>query len=168
APTRAPRELANALRLAKAGVPTPEVVAYAVYPAMRLFARSDVVTRLVAGAPFPEAWRGAAAGQPRLEIVRALAQLLRTLREAGALHPDLNLRNVLVTTSASGPIACVLDVDRIEFGEPRSNTIGRRNLARVLRSARKWHRAWGVDLDNHDTAHVLAESLLSAPPRRPS
>jgi len=47
-------------RLADAGVPTPEIVAYAVYPAFGPFARADVATRALDGRDFPEAWRAAA------------------------------------------------------------------------------------------------------------
>src|SRR3954470_22831790 len=36
-PTRAPHELRTALRLAEAQVPTPEVIAYAIYPAGAVF-----------------------------------------------------------------------------------------------------------------------------------
>src|SRR5919205_114439 len=46
-PTRAPRELDVALRLARLGVPTPEVVAFATYPAGPLVRRADVLTREV-------------------------------------------------------------------------------------------------------------------------
>jgi hypothetical protein len=47
--TRAPFELATALRLASAGVRTPEIIAYATYPAGALFRRSDVATREIVG-----------------------------------------------------------------------------------------------------------------------
>src|SRR5208337_2439154 len=93
APTRAPVELATALRLAHAGVPTPEVVAYAVYPAFGPLARADVATRALHGADFPEAWRTAVRGVERTSLLAALAALLRALRAAGALHRDLNLKN---------------------------------------------------------------------------
>src|SRR5215467_3319533 len=48
-PTRAPIELDASLRLAAAGVPTPELLAYAIYPAPFGLRRADVVTREVAG-----------------------------------------------------------------------------------------------------------------------
>src|SRR5206468_7012947 len=49
APTRAPYELAVSLRLTKHGVPTPEIVAYAVYRAgpLPFLRRSDVASREV-------------------------------------------------------------------------------------------------------------------------
>ena len=162
-PTRAPRELANALRLARAGVPTPEVVAYAVYPAMWPLARADVMTRRVAGVVFPDAWRAAEDGTARTEIVQALATLLLRLRDAGALHPDLNLRNVLIAGAARTRRAFVLDVDRVEFGRPGSRSIAARNLARVVRSARKWKSAWGVDLEDESSTRVLSMTVAGEP-----
>ena len=44
-PTRAPHELAVALRLRELGVPTPDVLMYALSPAPILLRRADVVTR---------------------------------------------------------------------------------------------------------------------------
>ena len=44
APTRAPQELAISLELVRRGVPTPAVVAYALYPPGALLQRSDVAT----------------------------------------------------------------------------------------------------------------------------
>lgn len=165
APTRAPQELANALRLASAGVPTPEVVAYAVYPAFWRFARADVVTRRIAGRALPEAWRDAA--EPaRGEIVRALATLLGRLRDAGARHPDLNLRNVLIAQGERAPTAFVLDVDRIVFGAPGSRETAERNLARILRSADKRRDEWGVDLRAAAALRVLSSSVTGEPDGR--
>jgi hypothetical protein len=144
-PTRAPGELAAALRLAGAGVPTPEVLAYAVYPAWGPFARADVVTRLLDGVALPEAWRAAATSDARWALIEALARLLAELRGAGAHHPDLNVRNVLVMDGAGGPTAAVLDVDRVEFGAAGDVAIAERNVRRLLRSMRKERVGFGVD-----------------------
>jgi ribosome maturation factor RimP len=43
--------------------------------------------------------------------------------------------------------AFVLDVDRVEFGAPGSADIAARNLARLIRSARKWRKRWNLDID---------------------
>jgi 3-deoxy-D-manno-octulosonic acid kinase len=159
APTRAPRELATALRLADAGVPTPEVVAYAVYPVVGPLARADVATRALRGTDFPDAWRATADGTARQALLAALAALLRSLRAAGALHPDLNLKNVFITPDAAGPTASVLDVDRVEFGTAGSAQIGAENLARLMRSARKWRKRWNLDIDEFTDLAPLADTL---------
>ena len=146
APTRAPRELAAALRLAAAGVPTPELLAYAVYPAMGPFARADVATALIDGVALPEAWPATLTVDESWVLVNALATLLEALRRAGAHHPDLNVRNVLVADGQGGKTAAVLDVDRVVFGKPDDVSLSARNLDRLLHSMRKEQIGWGVNL----------------------
>jgi hypothetical protein len=155
-PTRAPRELANALRLANAGVPTPEVVAYVVYPVVGPLARADVATRALRGADFPDAWRAAGDEVARKSLLAALATLLRSLRGAGALHPDLNLKNVFITPNGDGPTAFVLDVDRVEFAAAGSASVAAQNLSRLIRSARKWRKRWNLDIDEFTDLAPLA------------
>jgi hypothetical protein len=159
APTRAPVELANALRLANAGVPTAEVVAYAVYPAIGPFARADVATRRLLGMDFPDAWRATGDGAERKALLAALATLLRALRAAGAMHPDLNLKNIFITPNGDGPTAFVLDVDRVVFGAPGSGEIASRNLSRLIQSARKWRKRWNLDIDEFTDLAPLAATL---------
>lgn len=138
-PTRAPRELDIALRLAQAGVETPEVIAYATYPAGGPFRRSDVATREVIGGR--DLTRVLAAGKrvdDLTSVIVATANLLKALERAGARHPDLNIANILIVHDhVGGNRAIVLDVDRITFGEPNDSRIGAANIARLLRSARK-------------------------------
>jgi Lipopolysaccharide kinase (Kdo/WaaP) family len=158
-PTRAPRELAVALRLELAGVPTPAVIAYAVYPSIGPLARADVATRTLQGADFPDAWRAAADPASRLALVNLLATLLRSLRRAGAFHPDLNLKNIFIRQTGTGPAAYVLDVDRIEFGDGGSAEIAERNLHRLVQSTRKWRARWGLDIDEFTDLAPLADAL---------
>jgi hypothetical protein len=145
APTRAPQELRTVLRLADAGVPTPELIAYATYPAGGPFRRSDVVTREVAGGRDLAAVLAAPGAATEVtSALEATATLLRALERAGARHPDLNVKNVLIETMAGGGYrALVLDVDRVRFGRPGDARVGAANLRRLLRSARKL-RARGV------------------------
>jgi hypothetical protein len=145
-PTRAPLELAAALRLADAGVPTPEVLAYALYPAFGPFVRADVVTRLIHGRALPEAWDATTTDDERWALVDALARLLEELRRAVAHHPDLNVRNVLVLDGGSGPTAAVLDVDRVTFAAAGDDVPVGRNVRRLLRSMAKERIGYGVNL----------------------
>jgi hypothetical protein len=162
APTRAPHELAAALRLAHAGVPTPEVLAYAVYPAIGPFARADVATRLLRGLALPEAWAATTTDDARSALVDALAALLGALRQAGAHHPDLNVRNVLILDGVSGPTAAVLDVDRVGFGAQGDVAIAQKNLERLLRSMRKAHVGYGVNFTPRHSQR-LRTAVGSAP-----
>jgi len=156
-PTRAPHELRTALRLAEAHVPTPEVIAYATYPAGAVFRRSDVATReVVGGKDLADVLARADDGEARSAALAATAELLRALERAGAHHPDLNVTNVLiVATNGLPPRALVLDVDRVGFGERGNVRIGAANVRRLLRSARKL-RASGRIVVSDDELSRLA------------
>lgn len=154
APTRAPAELAAALRLAGAGVPTPEVLAYAVYAAVGPFARADVATRWLGGRALPDAWDGAMTSDARDMLVDALVVLLRALRDAGAHHPDLNARNVLVLDASGTPGAAVLDVDRVSFGQPGARGIAEKNVQRLLRSMLKQRGGRDMTLTSQQVARL--------------
>jgi len=147
-PTRAPYELATAVRLQASGVPTPEIVAYAVHRVAGLCARADVMTRrLPDGRDFPDAWRANASPAARNSVIDAVATLLRALSTVGALHPDLNVKNVYVAGEGATAVAYVLDVDRIDFAP--GPQVSARNFARLARSVRKWNaqQALGVGDD---------------------
>ena len=145
---RAPHELAIAIALRDADVPTPEVVAYAHHRADPLFSRIDVVTSEVSSAR-DLATVLAVSPDDRRVALEATARLISLLARAGAHHADLNLKNVLIVQRAGDATASVLDVDRVTLGLSRDEALAR-NLARLQRSARKW-RARGVlavsDLD---------------------
>jgi hypothetical protein len=147
APTRAPAELATAVRLAAAGVPTPAVLAYLLYPAGPLLRRVDVATLEIAdGADLPaalERWP-----THRALLLSATARLVARLTRAGARHPDLNVKNVLLTVHGDTPLAHVLDVDRIVFGDPGDPGLTDANMDRLARSVRRWHERRGPLLDD--------------------
>lgn len=141
-PTRAPHELRVALRLAQEEVATPEVLGYAAYPAGPLLRRSDVVTREIADAnDLATEIALVSDGAERSAVFAATIELIRALVRAGAVHHDLNLKNVLIARlTATRPTAFVLDVDRVEFRTPGAAEVAAANLRRFLRSARKWQR----------------------------
>ena len=147
APTRAPIELATALRLHQAGVPTPEVIAYAVYDAGTLFRRCDVVTREVAPAEDLASLLQRANDGERRAALSATARLVARLAAAGARHHDLNIKNVLLRRCDDGAMcAYVLDVDRVVFGRAGDGALLEGNLRRLERSARKWREREGLEL----------------------
>lgn len=136
-PTRAPYELSVALQLAAAGIPTPELVAYATYPAGPALRRVDVVTREIEDATdlgtllrtLPH---------DRAAAWAAVTALVAGLTRVGAVHADLNVRNVVVRRGTEGQYeASVLDVDRIVWLGPGDARVGRANLRRLSRSMRK-------------------------------
>lgn len=70
--------------------------------------------------------------------MKAAGQLLRLLHEKGVDHPDLNLKNILISSSPSIAPALVLDLDRARLRSHLSARRRRRMLNRFWRSAVKW------------------------------
>ena len=132
-PTRALRELIASLRLRSAGVATPEVIAFVVYPVGTVFRRSDVITREVKGEDLASILASGPSEERRQVSLETAAALVASLSLAGAHHSDLNLRNILV----SSDVAYILDVDRIRFHVPGDPIVLRANIARLKRSLRK-------------------------------
>jgi 3-deoxy-D-manno-octulosonic acid kinase len=165
-PTRAPYELLVSYVLSAAGVRTPPVMAIAVYRAGVLLRRSDVVTLEVPGRDL-----GAALieGDPssRASWIGSIGQLVRALADAGAWHPDLNVKNILlVPDEAGGERAFVLDVDRIQFAPPGDPNVMGANLDRLERSVRKWRARHGGGFDDRELLRL--REIASAPAPAPA
>jgi 3-deoxy-D-manno-octulosonic acid kinase len=158
-PSRAPWELTASLRLREAGVATPEVVAYLLYPAGLGFCRSDVATRrLPKGEDFPAAWRRASS-EEHDDQLDAVAALLRDLHRVGAHHPDLNAKNVYLSRHGAGGAdgawrAYALDVDRVRFLAPNDALVGAGNSARLRRSLLKWRAREGLVIADSQVARL--------------
>ena len=68
--------------------------------------------------------------------IEATITLLRRLARTWAYHPDLNVKNILISQDEEGELlAYVIDVDTLRFAEKNAEW---KNVARLLRSARKW------------------------------
>jgi hypothetical protein len=160
-PTRGLRELVNSLRLKLAGVPTPEVLAFVSYPAAGLMRRGDVATREIPDShDLSVVLREMPEGEDRDSCIRAVGTLLTSLVKAGAHHPDLNARNVLITwESHHGAVAHVLDVDRIRFHVPGDPMVERANLERLERSLNKLKETEALPITDKDVA--LLESAAA-------
>ncbi len=160
-PTRALRELINSLRLRLAGVPTPEVVAFVTYNAGRIFRRSDVATREIKdGHNLSVVLREVPSGEHRQECLVATGSLLALLAKAGAHHPDLNVRNILVTwEGAAGARAHVLDVDRIHFHIPSDPMVANANIARLERSLKKVREREALEIPDGEIEIIRAAAL---------
>ena len=146
------------------GIPTPEHLAAAVYPS-GIWYRGDLVTRHVpdsrdlAAVLFPGRSLGSrplarsgsrpdgtARRADPLASVEATGRLFRTLHDGGLDHPDLNLKNVLISGTGTGVQALVLDLDGARLGDGVGDAARRRMISRFWRSARKWQRATGIPL----------------------
>jgi hypothetical protein len=150
--TRAPRELAISLTLRRLGVSTPEIVAYATYPAGPMFRRADVVTREVPRSRDLAAALGALSrGDSKRSLLEATGKLLESMSVAGARHPDLNLKNILIADNDFGGVeALVLDVDRVWLHKASAERVLEANLRRLSRSAIKWRRLKALPIEEAD------------------
>jgi len=160
-PTRAPREAAVSLTLQARGIHTPELLAYVLYPAGPGMRRVDVCTRYVANAwDFGAVLHGVAHGLDRGAAERAIVGLLGQLARAGVVHPDLNVKNVLLVPGTQPtPAAWLLDVDVVQFHDGPPVPIMHRNLRRLTRSIRKWHSRHEVPLDEDWLARFSASGM---------
>ena len=144
-PTRAPLELEASLALTRAGVATPEVLAYVLYPPGGILQRSDVCSREVSQSRDLADVLMQGSEAERVAAIAAAAKLVAALAAAGARHHDLNAKNILL---ANGK-AFVLDVDRVTLGESPDAAL-RGNLARLTRSLRKWRDRFRATVSDAD------------------
>lgn len=152
-PTRAPYELAVALKLAAAGIRTPDVLMYGVQRSAFALQRSDVVTReIIGGRDLAAYMQPAVSESERAAAWAAARELVLALDAAGARHHDLNAKNILLAPVARGLEAWVLDVDRVEFHNPGAESARAGNVARLVRSARKWRDEKGAVFDERELA----------------
>jgi tRNA A-37 threonylcarbamoyl transferase component Bud32 len=142
----APRPIAelHASSVARARrVRTPQVVAALVYTAGPLLYRGDIATRLVRDANDLADAVLSDTGQDddaRRAAWRAAGELLRDAFDAGVVHPDLNMRNILVQRTPDGAVAHLIDLDRATVMEAgASDVVRRRMLARLVYGVRATH-----------------------------
>jgi tRNA A-37 threonylcarbamoyl transferase component Bud32 len=163
-PTRAPYELHVSLALTRLGIPTPQVVAFALYPPGGILQRSDVVSLEVPGGHDLAHVLVHGHEETRAAALNAAAALVASLSDAGVRHHDLNAKNVLVASD----VAYVLDVDRVALGVDPGVALDA-NLARLSRSLRKWRERFRARVSEDEIAQLdaLTRDRLRAtyPPR---
>lgn len=151
------REIRAGQRLAKLGIPNPQVEAVLFYPA-GFFFRIEVVTRQVRESQDLVAFL---AGQPspreRSLYFSAIRKLFDQLHRHGVRHRDLNARNLLGSRSSRGWTAWLLDVDAVHFGDPGSPAIDLANRNRLLRSLLKRARLGDLGPSEAEVTHIWRE-----------
>ena len=152
------------MRLRLAQVPTPEVVAFVTYRAGPIFRRSDVATREIKdGHDLSVVLKEVPSGDQRSQCLAATGTLLALLARVGAHHPDLNVRNVLLTWDDShGARAHVLDVDRIRFHVPADPMVARANLERLERSLKKVRERDDISITDDEIESIRTSASVSA------
>jgi 3-deoxy-D-manno-octulosonic acid kinase len=136
---RAFEELRVTERAREAGVRVPEVLA-AAERRLGVGYEALIATRWIEGAVGIDGWiPGRGVDEAGLALRRAGEQI-RRMHDAGIAHPDLNLRNLLVgtTADADSPSVYLIDFDRARLSaRPVEANRRSRDLNRLARSARK-------------------------------
>ena len=139
------------------------MLGFARYDAGPGLCRVDVVSRFI-----PDAFdlgMVAAGLVPELSCAQALPAtqaLLVQLAQQGVVHPDLNVKNVLLTQSARGAQAMIIDVDVVRWeSHDDARAVLDANLRRLTRSAKKWRRQFGCALSD-DALQQFTQSTIAA------
>jgi len=136
---RAFRQLEVAARLRDVGVPTPAILAAGTRRVAWWFHVQAIVTReLAGGQDLLEIAGESLSLSRRRRVLLQCADLVRAMHEAGFLHADLNVTNLVFEHGPEGETLHVLDLDRGRFVDCPSTADRVRNLARLLRSYEKW------------------------------
>jgi len=139
--TRPHRELTASAAARARGIPTPAVVAGAVYRAGPFHYRADLVTELVPdGVDLAEALRRGDDAGPLLD---ATDVLLAGAASAGFFHPDLNAKNVVIRNEPAGLVAYLIDLDRCRVRAHAARGDENAMRARLERSLSKLGRLGG-------------------------
>ena len=118
------------------GVSTPEV-AFAAWSHDRPCRLFLATVRVPASRSVAEILQGIGLGSDRRRALRSAARAVREMHDAGLVHGDLNLRNLMVAETESYPEGFVIDLDRSWFPTEVKENHRAANLARLLRSLEK-------------------------------
>jgi tRNA A-37 threonylcarbamoyl transferase component Bud32 len=137
-------EFALALYARIAGVPTSAPVALRIERAWGPFVTALYVSERIPGtANLLELCRSADLAErltspQRRRLASAIAGAIGAMHDAGIVHADLNLRNILVRDPFGQPEAFVVDFDKAKIVERPSLNRRMANLTRLDRSIVKW------------------------------
>jgi 3-deoxy-D-manno-octulosonic acid kinase len=176
-PSRAPQELRKSIALVNGGVPTAPVLGYALYPVAPGIVRVDVISRFVENTfDLGAVLLGLAGGIRMDEAATATRVLLAALQRQQLVHPDLNVKNILVqkgrreagrreaggrATDNASVRALVIDVDVMQHRRDLSpGDVAVANIRRLTRSLHKWRRQTDATFD---VAAILGEIIMTAP-----
>lgn len=147
--TRPGIELAASVEARRRDVRTPEVIATVVYSA-GIWYRADIATRFV---PRSEDLAAVTFGpdkrsrDARTAAWAAAGRLLRSAFDAGLIHADLNLRNILIEEAETGAVGWLIDLDKCRVSNARDESARHAMLERFHRSRRKLERQFHRPVD---------------------
>jgi 3-deoxy-D-manno-octulosonic acid kinase len=144
-PGRLLAELSVTEKARDRGVPAPEI-AYLSWTRQRFPSLFLATFRVPGSRDLERALTAEPTGRERNLTLAAAARAVREMHDAGLVHADLNLGNVMVTEFAGDPEGFVLDLDGSWFPAELTETHRAWNLARLLRSLEKSDIAGRVNL----------------------
>jgi 3-deoxy-D-manno-octulosonic acid kinase len=148
------RELQVTLEARRRGIPVADPMGAMVQWAAPGVYRGFFLTRAIAGMTLWELLRTERDLLVRGPVLEQARLAIATMHARGLFHADLNLHNLFVTRVGASYTVIILDLDKARlFGPPLAPALRRRNLRRLLRSARK--------LDP-DSADLAIQSILTA------
>jgi hypothetical protein len=123
-----------------------------------------VVTRELAdGADLASLLSESDGGDRRETALEEAAALVAALSRVGAHHPDLNLRNILVTgmnsSEQNASRAHILDVDRIRFHVPGDPIVLEANIKRLEQSIWKLREQKAIVIDDVEIQALRARTI---------
>ncbi|MFW6119083.1 MAG: lipopolysaccharide kinase InaA family protein [Planctomycetota bacterium] len=141
--TRMLREFRTALCAVDRGVATARPVALRVEHVLGPLVRAHFVSELVQDARnlldvCADLRNESGTEARRARAVRAVAECIADLHDAGILHGDLNLKNILLRGLPDRPEAFIIDFDRARVLPDLTLDQRMRNLVRLDRSVVKW------------------------------
>jgi tRNA A-37 threonylcarbamoyl transferase component Bud32 len=144
----------------EAGILCPEVIGFR-SEQKGLFTQLDLITKKISDARPLEDWLKTASASDSRRLSADLAALVNRMHEAGLIHADFHVRNILVQTKDDGNNLFVLDWDRGQQVDSVSTEQASQTLFRLNRSMEKF----GVSpthFSKADRLRFLKEYLLSA------
>jgi len=148
-------------------IPTPRVIAAAVYPS-GIFYRGDLVTTFIPDAMelaevlFDPKRGGVSGSVDRRQALSESGALIRKAAAAGVMHPDLNARNILLEWSGQAPQGHLLDLDRCRVASGPRPDAARAMHDRLRRSLQKLEKKTSLKLAPGDLK-ALARGMGGEP-----
>ena len=158
---RAPHELRASIALRQRGIRTPDVLAYVVYPAALFLSRIDVMLSYVADSRDLATILSEGDEEEHRAGMLAGASLIKEMSKARAVHPDLNLRNILISGKGRDALAWLIDVDRVQLDAHSPEEAERANLRRFGRSFSKLMKL-GVIVPNSSNPAQAQHTFVGA------
>jgi len=137
------------------GIPTPRVLAAAVYPS-GLFYRADLITDFVPAssdlveALFDTSRKGLGGAVERQVALRTAGELIRRMAETGIRHQDIHAGNILLEWEGAVPRPHLLDLDRCEVAPSGTPLSPDPMLKRLQRSLRRWESHTGLKISDKE------------------